>query len=206
MISSADHGTAVPQLILASSSARRLELLNQIGIAPEVIPPRLDEATFTEEDPVKLVRALAAAKAEAVRTANPGTSQRWILAADTVVAVAGQILGKPADRAHAADMIRKLSGCTHTVVTGIAIWPPGQEEPTVRVAETSVSFADLTPEEIERYLETNDWAGVAGAYRIQGRAGLYVEWLSGSYSNVVGLPIHLVYSILTEHGYQNFPA
>ena len=193
---------AAPQLILASSSPRRRELLNQIGINHEVIPPHLDEKAFTEDDPVKLVQTLAAAKAETVRIAAPGASQRWILAADTVVAVAGHILGKPSDRAQAAAMIRELSGRTHSVVTGIAIWPPRVAKPTVRVAKTSVSFANLTAEEIERYLETNDWEGAAGAYRIQGRAGLYIEWLSGSYSNVVGLPIHLVYSIFTEHGYQ----
>ena len=193
---------AAPQLILASSSPRRRELLNQIGINHEVIPPHLDEEAFTEDDPVELVQTLAVAKAETVRIAAPGASQRWILAADTVVVVAGHILGKPSDRAQAAAMIRELSGRTHSVVTGIVIWPPLVAKPTVRVAETSVSFANLTAEEIERYLETNDWEGAAGAYRIQGRAGLYIEWLSGSYSNVVGLPIHLVYSIFTEHGYQ----
>lgn len=195
-------GNTAPQLILASSSPRRRELLNQIGIDHEVIPPDLDEEAFTEDDPVELVQTLAAAKAEVVRTTSQGASDRWILAADTVVEVAGHILGKPSDRAHAAAMIRELSGRTHSVVTGIAIWPPGATKPTVKVAETSVSFANLTAEEVEHYLETNDWEGAAGAYRIQGRAGLYVEWLSGSYSNVVGLPIHLVYSILTEHGYQ----
>lgn len=193
---------AAPRLILASGSPRRHDLLNQIGLNHEVIPPHLDEEAFTDDDPVKLVQTLAAAKAEAVRIATPGASQRWILAADTVVAVDGQILGKPSDREQAAAMIRKLSGHTHLVVTGIAIWPPGVATPTVRVAETNVTFTSLTAGEIEHYLETNDWKDVAGAYRIQGRAGLYIEWLSGSYSNVVGLPIHLVYSILTKHGYQ----
>lgn len=194
---------AAPRLILASGSSRRHDLLNQIGLNHEVIPPHLREEMFTNDDPVKLVQTLAAAKAEAVRIATPGASRRWILAADTVVAMAGRILGKPSDRAQAAAMIRELSGHTHSVVTGIAIWPPGAATPTVRVAETSVSFTNLTAGEIERYLETNDWEDVAGAYRIQGRAGLYIEWISGSYANVVGLPIHLVYSILTEHGYQS---
>ncbi|MEE8440955.1 MAG: Maf family protein [Spirochaetia bacterium] len=196
---SPDNG--VPRLILASGSPRRRELLNQIGINHEVIPPHLNEEAFIEDDPVRLVQALAAAKAEVVRAAAPGASQRWILAADTVVAVAGQILGKPSDRAQAAVMIRKLSRRTHSVMTAIAIWPPGVARPTVKVAETSVSFANLTAAEIEHYLGKNDWEDVAGAYRIQGRASLYIERISGSYSNVVGLPIHLVYSILTEHGY-----
>lgn len=196
-------GGTSDRLILASGSPRRRELLHQIGIDPEVIPPNLSEESFTEDDPVMLVQALAAAKAKAVRFATPGASQRWILAADTVVAVAGQILGKPADRAHAAGMIRELSGRTHSVVTGLAIWPPGAATPTPGVAQTSVSFANLTTLEIERYLDTNDWEDVAGAYRIQGRAALYIDRISGSYSNVVGLPIHLVYSILTGHGYQS---
>jgi nucleoside triphosphate pyrophosphatase len=189
-------------LILASGSPRRLELLNQMGVRCEVIAPHLNEEEFEEKDPERLVRALAGAKAQAVRDIAPRAAQRWILAADTVVVVAAEVLGKPSDRAHAATMITKLSGRTHAVVTGIAVWPPAAERPAIGVAETTVSFAELTSREIESYLDTNQWKDVAGGYRIQGRAALYIDSISGSYSNVVGLPIHLVYSIFTQHGYQ----
>lgn len=195
----------LPRILLASGSPRRRELLNQMGIEYEVVPPELDESAFGHSDPRDLVCALAAAKASVVRDSTEGARSRWILAADTVVVADRSILNKPEDRREAEEMIRRLAGSSHKVVTGIAVWPPddngGEAGPTVRVASTTVSFDRLTEPQLNRYLDSDDWHDVAGGYRIQGRAALHIDSITGSYSNVVGLPIHLVFSILTELGY-----
>jgi len=176
-----------------------------MGLEYEIHPPDLDESRFDITEPRQLVTALAAAKAGAVRTER-ACPERWILAADTVVVVddrsgTGIILGKPRDRRSAGRMMELLSGRSHVVLTGIAVWPPGEAAPDVRVAETRVSFDQISAGELDRYLDTGDWRGVAGAYRIQGQAALHIDRIEGSYSNVVGLPIHLVYSILRQHGF-----
>lgn len=201
------------RIILASGSPRRRELLDQVGIDYEVVKPELDEERFSHGDPAVLARTIAEEKARVVHAlvaGRPGGrgprtdarhEARWILAADTVVAVGGHLLGKPRDREHARAMIGLLAGRAHLVVTGVAIWPPAAADPVVRSAETTVSFASISGPEMESYLDFGDWQDVAGAYRIQGRAARHIDWISGSYSNVVGLPIHLVYSILMQYGY-----
>lgn len=192
------------RLVLASGSPRRRELLSQIEVEYESIPPELDEESFRISDPHVLVTSLARAKAGAVRTEVPRLEHRWILAADTVVVVDDTILGKPKNRDSAYGMMKLLSGRGHVVLTGIAVWPPEAPEPDVRAADTEVWFADISDAELEAYLNTNDWSGVAGGYRIQGHAARHIHHIQGSYSNVVGLPIHLVYSILRQHGFPGF--
>jgi septum formation protein len=184
------------RIILASASPRRDELLRQIGIVPIIRPAHIDEELIRHDDPARLATELAAAKALAVvDRAEDGLA---ILGADTVVAVAGEILEKPSDRADAARMVRLLSGRTHQVITGIAVVRRPGDPPVARFAESHVTFAELSDVAIDEYLASGEWRGVAGAYRIQGVAARYITWLAGSYSNVVGLPLHLVYSILME--------
>ncbi|MFW6380587.1 MAG: Maf family protein [Spirochaetota bacterium] len=202
-----------PRIVLASASPRRRELLLQIGIESEVHPSHIDETAVRHDDPAMLAVRLAEAKARE----TAGMLGRWtlpILAADTVVAVGDEILEKPTDRGDARRMLESLSGRTHRVVTGIAVVAPAEGLPRASTegadgrpdlpmqsafAESAVTFCRLSTEEIVDYLDSREWEGVAGAYRIQGLAGRYVTDLRGSYSNVVGLPLHLVYSILTQY-------
>lgn len=185
-----------PRIVLASASPRREELLRQIGIAPIVRPANIDESLIRHDDPARLAVDLAIAKARAINTApNAGLP---ILAADTVVVVGAEILEKPRDVDDARRMLALLSGRMHRVITGIAvIRDPDAREVVSRFAESRVVFADLSQEEGDEYLASGEWRDVAGGYRIQGLAARYITELSGSYSNVVGLPLHLVYSILT---------
>jgi len=184
------------RIVLASASPRREELLRQIGITPIVRPANIDESRIRHDDPTRLAVELAVAKARAI--APPRGEDLPILAADTVVAVGNEILEKPTDVDDARRMLRLLSGAQHTVITGVAVIPPhDQSEVHSKCAESRVVFGELSGDETEEYLASEEWRDVAGGYRIQGLAARYITELSGSYSNVVGLPLHLVYSILT---------
>ncbi len=181
------------RLVLASASPRRSELLRQIGIEAEIVPAHIDESGIRHDDPVRLALALARAKAEAVGARR----ESIVLAADTVVEVDGHILEKPADRPEAERMLGLLSGREHRVITGVAVIRETGEL-VDGYAETRVTFAAMTEAERAACLDSDEWVGVAGAYRIQGTAARHITNLCGSYSNVVGLPLHLVYSILTR--------
>ncbi|MFP4375657.1 MAG: Maf family protein [Spirochaetales bacterium] len=188
-------------IILASASPRRAELLRQIEYEPIVIPAEVDEEAIRREQAADLVRALAQAKLEAVcarleEEADRRVALLPVLAADTVVTRGDRILEKPTDRADASSMLSLLSGGEHAVMTGVAVRFPGEREPVVAHAETVVTFADINSDEIDWYLDRGEWRDVAGAYRIQGVAARFISSIRGSYSNVVGLPLHLVYSIL----------
>ena len=189
----------MPILVLASGSPRRLELLRQIDIVPDVIDPaELDETPLKDELPAQHVARLARAKAEAVRTRR---SDALILAADTVVACGRRILGPPADEAAARDFLTLLSGRRHRVYGGVAaIGPDGRL--AARLVMSQVGFKRLTEAEIAAYLATGEWRGKAGGYAIQGRAAEFVSWMSGSYSNVVGLPLYETAQLLTGLGYK----
>lgn len=192
----------IEPVVLASSSPRRKELLDQMQIPCIVEPAAIDESSVVDSDPALLARRLAVKKAVAVREGSGGTFRSsWVLGADTVVVVGKEILGKPTDRDDARRMMRELSGTTHRVITGLALTIPGEPTPVEDHAETQVCFAALSDAELSEYLMSDDWQGVAGAYRIQGLSARFVQWISGSYSNVVGLPIHLLYSILRAHNY-----
>ncbi|MBY0337846.1 MAG: Maf family nucleotide pyrophosphatase [Acetobacteraceae bacterium] len=175
-----------PPLALASASPRRLDLLTRIGIAPDrVVATDIDESPRKAELPRQLAARLAAAKAEAAAALAPG---HVILAADTVVGVGRRILGKPEGRDEARRFLGLLSGRRHRVTTGLALRLP---DGTVRsrLVETQVAFQRLLPAQIDAYLDTGEWQGKAGGYAIQGRAEMFVRFLSGSHSNVVGLPL-----------------
>ncbi|WP_090520186.1 Maf family protein [Paracoccus isoporae] len=173
-----------PRLILGSASPRRLDLLSQIGVVPdEVRPADIDETPNPGERPRDYVRRMAAEKAAALKL----ETGEMVLTADTVVTAGRRILGKPASRDEAGAFLRLLSGRRHRVMTAICLRSDGQE--WSRLVETIVRLRPLDAAEITAYLDSGEWVGKAGGYGIQGRAGAFVSWISGSFSAVVGLPL-----------------
>ena len=182
-------------LILASASARRHELLTAMRIAYEVIIPDVDE--HETGAPAELVQMLAKKKALAVSAEHPG---RFILAADTLVAHRGQVFGKPQDAKEAASMIAALQDDWHEVFSGIClITPDGVQD--VNYCCTKVHFVPLSEQDIAAYVASGEPMGKAGAYAIQGLAGMYVSEIEGCYANVIGLPTALVRQMLLANGY-----
>ncbi|WP_019021396.1 nucleoside triphosphate pyrophosphatase [Thioalkalivibrio sp. ALE23] len=173
-------------LLLASASPRRRELLTQIGVVYEVAAMDVDETAWPGEDPAVLVERLAAAKAEAAR----GHARRgqWVLAADTVVTIDGEALGKPADEASAAAMLQRLSGREHRVITGMALL---RDDGPVRTGrgETRVWMRPLDTRDIAAYWASGEPRDKAGGYALQARGAAFVERIDGSCSNVIGLPL-----------------
>ena len=182
--------------MLASGSPRRSELLTQLGLEFEVSVPDIDETPHESEDPRAYVGRLAVAKAQAVAARVAPTS--LVIAADTTVDLAGDILGKPVDAADAAAMLRRLSGRTHRVHTGVALVRNGR---TVHeVATSMVSFVPLTASAIEWYVGTGEPLDKAGAYAVQGAGGAFVQTIRGSVSTIVGLPLHSVVRLAADLG------
>ncbi len=190
----ADRSTPTPPvLVLASASPRRIELLRQIGIVPDAIDPAaIDEAPLPQELPRLHAARLARAKALAVA---PRHAKAWILAADTVVACGRRILPKAEDRATAARCLGLLAGRRHRVFGAIALVLPSGRI-LERMSLTLVRLKRLSDAEITAYLDSGEWQGKAGGYAIQGGAAAFVPAISGSYSNVVGLDLHLVAQLL----------
>ncbi len=187
-----------PPLILASASPRRLELLAQAGVFPDAVEPSdVDEGLIAGETPRLAAGRLANAKAETIAARRPGA---FVLAADTIVALGRRVLGKPSTAEEATSMLRLLSGRNHRVFTGVAVIGPDGRRAS-RVAEARVAFKRFTDADVVRLIECGEWRGVAGGYRIQGRAGACVTHLIGSYSAVVGLPLYESLSLLGGLGY-----
>jgi len=186
------------KLILASASPRRLDLLRQAGIEPaQVVPADIDETPLKAETPDKHALRLAIEKAKAVAPAHPGA---FVLAADTVVGCGRRILPKAEDEATAARCLDLISGRRHRVLGGIALIAPDGRMAT-RLVESAVIFKRLSHAEIKNYLASGEWHGKAGGYAIQGRAAAYIRFMSGSYSNVVGLSLYDVHQMLTGFGW-----
>ncbi len=186
-------------LILASASPRRLELLAQAGIVPDAVDAAdIDESPIGSETPRLLALRLAAEKARVVAGRWPGD---YVLGADTVVAVGRRVLGKPADEAEARRMLGLLSGRGHRVYTGVTVVAPDGREAS-RLGEARVKFKRFGPDEMAALISSGEWRGVAGAYRIQGRAGARVTSLIGSYTAVVGLPLYEAVSLLKGLGWK----
>ena len=185
------------RLLLASASPRRAELLRAAGVSFDVRAASVDESVLPGEAPEVYVRRLAEAKAVAVARLEPAGA---VVAADTAVVIGGEILGKPVDRADAARMLRLLSGRTHQVLTGVCLIPPRGGVEITRLAQTTVEFAELSADELAWYLGSSEPMGKAGAYAIQGLASRFIAHIEGSYSNVVGLPVALLYRMCTEAG------
>lgn len=187
-----------PLLILASASPRRLQLLGQVGVVPDAVDPAdIDESTLPGETPRRTAERLAKAKADAVAARRPGA---FVLAADTVVAVGRRVLGKPVDELQAKTMLELLSGRNHRVYTGVAVIAPDGRR-AARVAEARVTFKRLSAADTGLLIGSGEWRGVAGGYRIQGRAAATVTQLVGSYSAVVGLPLYETVSLLGGLGF-----
>ena len=183
------------RLILGSASPRRLELLGQVGITPHAVRPAdIDETPLPNERPRDYCRRVTLEKARAVPR-DPG---EVVLSADTTVAVGRRILGKPADRAEAAKFLNLLAGRRHRVITAVTVIDDGGERS--RDVVSAVRMAHLTDDELNGYLDTDDWQGKAGAYAIQGPAGAFIPWISGSYTAIMGLPVHETVRLLRAAG------
>lgn len=183
-------------IVLASASPRRAELLKQIGLSFRVCPADIDETPGTGESARHYVERLARGKALAVQATEPNAI---VIGSDTSVVLAGEILGKPRDSQDAVGMLRQLSGATHQVMTAVAVASKNACES--RVAVTDVRFRRLSDEEIDAYVASEEPMDKAGGYGIQGRGGIFVEELRGSYSAVVGLPLQETAELLAGVGY-----
>ena len=191
-----------PPLVLASASPRRRALLEQMGYTPDTVEPAaLDEAPLPGEKPEAHAARLAHAKAAAVAARHPGA---FVLGADTVVACGRRILGKAETEESARRCLSLLSGRRHRVYGGVTVIDP-QGRVRERLVRTAVAFKRLSAEETAAYLAGGEWRGNAGGYAIQGRAAVFVRFLGGSYSNVVGLPVHETYQLLAGLGLPPLP-
>jgi septum formation protein len=180
------------RLVLASASPRRLDLLRQVGLDPATIDPAdIDETPRAAEPPRGYAERMARAKLEVVAARHP---ESIVLAADSVVAAGRRILPKAESEAQARACLALLSGRRHRVLGGVAVAAKGKV--TTRLVETAVRFKRLEQAEIETYIQSGEWQGKAGGYAIQGRAAAFVSFISGSYSNVVGLPLFETMSLL----------
>jgi len=187
-----------PAVYLASQSPRRRELLAQIGVAYELVPTAVDETPAPQEAPELFVLRTALAKARSGWEAVMGRRARPVLGADTAVAAGQRILGKPRDRGDALAMLELLAGRTHSVLTGVALCGPRGE--ASRLSVSRVRFRPIAPEEAQVYWESGEPGDKAGAYGIQGLGAVFVEWLEGSYSGVMGLPLFETAELLAGAG------
>lgn len=188
-------------IILASSSPRRQEILRTLNIPFVVNPADIDE-TAPDINVEEIPEFLAAKKVEAVakrisQTTEPG----WILAADTVILFKNKIFGKPKDIDEAREFLKKLQGTSHKVITGLALYNGKIHYMSTRTCINKVTFKEMTDREIEFYLSTSEWHGVAGAYRIQGMGSCFIKKIEGTESSIMGLPISELYDMLIEQNY-----
>lgn len=189
------------RLVLGSASPRRLEILAQLGVTPDDIrAPDIDETPGKKELPRAYCERVTREKAAAV----PRESGEIVLTADTTVALGRRIFGKPADAGEAAEFLLKLCGRRHRVITAVAV--ACDTGLTVRSVESIVRMKRLSDDELNGYLATGDWRGKAGAYAIQGPAGAFIPWISGSYTAIMGLPAHETALLLAAAGYPVFGA
>jgi len=185
------------RLILASKSPRRYELLKQVGLDFDVIPSSIEEDFIPEESPRDHVIRLADAKALEVGSRHPDS---WVIAADTIVCLDSSILGKPKNREEALEMLRRLSGQRHQVLTGFSVRQLGKGVGDQEAVETAVKVKVLTPTEMEWYVQTGEPFDKAGGYAIQGIGSFMIESIRGSYTNVVGLPLCELMEMLVRLG------
>ncbi len=186
------------EIILASASPRRAEILSNLNVKFTAIPSQVDERPHAEEAPADYIIRIARAKVvDVARQLKSGL----VIGADTIVVFEGKILGKPVDDEDAKRMLYALAGRWHAVMTGVALLDVKSKKEVVDFEKTLVRFAPLTEEEINWYLTTGEQRDKAGAYGIQGYAGLFVEEIAGNYHNVVGLPLPLIYRLVKRLGY-----
>lgn len=195
------HQPKKPELILASSSPRRQELLREIGIPFQVHAANINEDQLAGEAPIAYALRLAQEKAQAVAAQYP---QNYVLGADTIVVVDGEVLGKPIDHADAARILQRLSGRAHDVTTAVSLIAPFKVAPgtlaETRASTTKVYFREIAEAEIQQYVAGGEPMDKAGAYAIQGGASRWTDRIEGEFSNVVGLPLSLVTEMLKTTG------
>lgn len=186
-------------IYLASRSPRRVELLKQIGLTCEILPADIDETQHINELPEDYVVRLAQQKAQTcLQSLSAAQRVTPVLAADTTVALAGAVLGKPVDDSDARNMLRALSGSVHQVHTAVALACAGTIE--VVLSTTSVEMMELTDAQIDAYIATGEHGDKAGSYGIQGVAGAWIKHIEGSYTGVMGLPVFETAALLRKHG------
>ena len=186
-----------PRLILASSSPRRRELLASIGFEFDVIPSNVPEVKGRDETPEEYVARLSREKAKAVAVSH---RDRWIVAADTTVVLDDHLLEKPADEADAKRMLRTIAGHTHVVHTGVTLQRVDPHYGATHVCSSEVRILPLTDADIDWYVKTGEPLDKAGAYAVQGIGGMFIDSVHGSYPNVVGLPLALLFQMLRKAG------
>ncbi len=193
-----DLGTSImKKIILASNSPRRKEILKSLNFAFTVQAPEFDEESVKEANPLELCRKIAFGKGQSVfKKFEKQADDAIIISADTLVFCDDKIFGKPKDEKDARNMLKSLSGQKHSVITAIFCMNLATKEFLEAQVRTYVYFKDMSPAEIDFYLSTNEWKGVAGAYRIQEKGAFFIKKIEGSYSNIVGLPIHDLYELL----------
>jgi septum formation protein len=188
-------------IILASGSSRRQDYFKMLGLPFNVMPARIDEELNKQKDPKKLTAELAVKKIEKVLEEMRNRLPWWVFGADTVIAIGDKIFGKAQNRENAASMLRELSGHQHQVITSMALYNSREKKTDCRTVSCSVVFDVMTEAEIDWYLNTNEWQGVAGAYRIQGLASCFINRIEGTSSAVAGLPLREFYVMLRDNGY-----
>jgi septum formation protein len=187
-------------IILASGSLRRQELFRLMGLPFSIMAPKIDEKIVQGLKPRKTAEDFAVRKVKKVVELMKGRIPPWICGADTIISVDGNIYGKPADREDAKNMLSRLQGRDHEVITAVAL-KSRDGDMDCRSVVSRVSFAGLAEGEIEWYLNTGEWQGAAGAYKIQGLASCFITHIEGTPSAVVGLPMHEFYVMLRDNGY-----
>lgn len=193
-------------LVLASTSQRRKELLQSVGIDFVVQTPLCNENIDPSLRLDRIATHLAERKIVSVKDRLVGKAQEanCIVAADTFIALDGEYYGKPKDRSEAAEFLKRFAGRTHGVLSGISVYNRKTMKMFSKTVKSNVSIARLTDSEIEGYLDTNEWVGAAGGYRIQGKGALLVTHIVGSYSAIVGLPLETLFDILKLQGEKLF--
>lgn len=184
-------------LILASASPRRQQFLCDLGLDFTCLPAAIDESPLAGEQPAAFARRMAAEKAGAVAAQHPAS---WVIGADTVVTIDGKIIGKPADTAHALEILRTLRGRTHQVVTGLALFCQEKGCSEILTESSEVAFAAFPDEVLAAYIRTGEPLDKAGAYGMQAKGAFLVESVRGSCSNVIGLPLSTCVALLLRHG------
>jgi len=188
--------------VLASGSPRRIEILRDLKLKFDTVPSTADEKIIAGEDAETAARRLALLKGGEVAGKRP---ESLVIAADTIVSLEGELIGKPVDEDDARRILNRLNGKTHEVITALAFTLKNENFKQTIVSKTEVTFEDLSPEQIEEYLATGEYAGKAGAYAIQGEGAGLISFIDGSFSNVIGLPVTDFYLFAIDFGVERLP-
>jgi septum formation protein len=191
----------VEPIVLASGSKRRQEYFRLLGLPFSIIAPEIDEVPGESENPQESAEKLAIHKVQKVIGYLRGRNPPWVCGADTLISVDGTVYGKPGNQNQAKEMLKTLQGREHHVITSVALYSGKANTIDCRSVVSEVIFSPLIDDQIEWYLGTGEWQGVAGAYRIQGLGSCFISGIRGSYSSIVGLPIHEFYAMLRDNGY-----